>query len=268
MKKIFRFLIFLFSYINSNGQSNQILVSLPLGKNGKGVTNFGVSHTSGITHPGETAYSDTGIANHYFKLLSKEVNPENVVLVVEYPETPYTKDIVTTDTILSAWITPEIRKLGFTKWIAADPRSQNDSYAYHTYRPYLAYIANKYFSIQQIKDSIDFWGFPEISFTQKDSIPKNVEDSCLRNILPVAGNVMFEINIKKICFSLRLAGYTPVVVAGSAHVLALREPCVIQVENLGMKSFDWLYEQLNIIKANRFLMKYFMKKNNFIFTPK
>ncbi len=268
MKKIITSFLTFLVWINSFAQEKPdtkkyIMAYLPAGTKNV-VANIGVIHKDTI-YDGDMAYTDIDIINEHFRMLSKIIDPEKVVLVVEYPETICNMGMITTDSASAIWITPEMRKMGFTKWMPADTRPR-DANSYFRSMEYLNMVENKYFYITEKRDSIDYFGFPQIYLKQVEDIPKETEDSALKAIAIAAQDIFFEVNIKFICVKLRQEGYTPIVISGLVHTLALKEPCVIQVPISDAE--DFIKKSLNEISGNHFMIRFLLKKRRLILIPK
>lgn len=264
MKKIVIFTIFslfIFSvYAQKIAPNNSMLLPLPLHYSHDSVhLNFGVLHVPEVKDSNDIAYNDTVIANIFFRKLSSKVDPNKVVLVVEYPVFKNTEDQIQSGQC--PWITSTVRKKGFNKWVAADKREGNQ---YMKNLAFLSRFMNEYYSSSNVKDKTDTFGFPQVMIKQEKEIPNLVADSVIKRLVTIAEIQSFEENIKRICSNLRKQGYIPVVIAGRDHILALYEPCYIQVPSQKDEAVKGIYSSLSTIRVANFVMKDFFKKYNLI----
>lgn len=253
MKKI---LLPFFLCIVYQAQAQDKFIRLPNTDDTERVTNIGVFHKPSITIGKETAYTDSTLINNYFQTLAEKIDTKKVVLVVEYPIKSYGQFFITEDSTQSMWITQKMRSLGFRKWIATDTRIVRDSAAYFNSRTYLFSFIEKYIQVIEYATK-DTLGFTNFSFSEKMSVPEKVLDTAMRAFALVFQDMIFEENMKTLCLKLKSMGFVPIIISGSAHTLALGEPCMIQIDGLGLERIK---EDVLFIKARQFLLKYFIQK--------
>jgi len=253
-------IIFCFSQTvaqKNNYEPKSKLLALPLHSKDVVFFNLGVMHVPEVKSTEDIAYNDTILVHVFFRALSKKVDPNKVVLVTEDQVFQYTEDKI--QFAQSIWITPQMRKMGFNKWVGADKREDGTAWYFRSYR-FITSFLNEYYQIIADPKKVNFFGFDQVSIKQKKTIPKSVADSIIRHLNAIAETQSFEKNIKRVCTMLKKQGYIPVVVAGRAHVLALNEPCLVQVPPKMDEALKKISSDLNLIKCHDLLMKEFLKK--------
>lgn len=208
------------------------LVTLPLGKKDDSVFAFGSIHGNGENK----AYSDTALANSFFRELAKRVDPNKVVLVVELPSSRAEGGDKEIRTDQCPWITPEMRQMGFTKYIPADTRPGNAKTIEKGWKAMeeVEEIMRDFFDVYKL-DSLDNFELPILLIRENMIIAieaPNYPDDFLgpEELFFVPEFRAFEANLLRVSDSLKKEGYVPVIAAGALHVLALGRPCAIQVE--------------------------------------
>ena len=238
---------------------NNRLLPLPLDSKDSVYLNFGVVHMPGVSKPTDMAYSDTVLANIFFEMLLPKVDPNKVVLVVEYPVYIKTEDQIESGQCI--WITSAMKKMGFTKWVAADKRSST-TFEYMRNLNFLAGVMRQYYMSETIKNTADTFGFPKVSMKQVKEIPTASIDSIKSALLTVVSEHSFEKDLHRICMLLRKQGYVPVVIAGRDHVLALSEPCLVQVPSSQEEALKSVYTSLYSLRMMNLFKEDFFKKYN------
>ena len=243
---------FSITYSSAQKKDSSMLFSLLIAPMDS-IYNFGVAHKMEVDIVNDnTYYSDTSIANYFFRTLSQKIDPKRVVLVVENNVTKGNKDKI--QTARNLWITPEMRKMGFNKWMASDNRKNKTAWYQHSLVS-LTNFLSEYYENKYSKEEIDIFGFPQVVIKQKKKIPEMISDSVV-SWLPIVIEVKsFETNIKRICSLLINKGYVPIVVAGRSHVLALNQPCMIQVPSNYDDAVRLIFSDLNFIKGEDFIIK-------------
>jgi len=190
----------------------------------------------GISHPSSTDFSkpgaiylDPALINTFFQQLKiSNIDPDRVILVVE---DVITNQNNTTQEGHSVFITPEMRKLGFKKWIAADTRpnySNLEVERIHEAGRRLSVLMEKYLK-SSTNGERDEYGLPIYHFELDPTTPKNaineIKDCLQSAVIP---SMAFEKNLKNTHDSLTREGYKAIVLAGRQHIISLRTSSLIQ----------------------------------------
>jgi hypothetical protein len=176
---------------------------LPLGiKNNKRAEAFGIEHLASVNTESEMAYNDTNLANALFRILAKQIDPQRVVLILESPVFPNKKDSIEEGEC--NWITSEMRRLGFTRWITADTRPPDPEWttSYNAGMNFLKEFTNTYleFSYPAFTPTgkTDFFDFPSPIFHCRKNIPKEKIAELKKNVFAVSECLLFEENIQRL----------------------------------------------------------------------
>jgi len=199
-------------------------------------------------------YTDTALINNYFLSISKKVNPDSVVLVVEERPLFEKEENGEIQAGPCSFITPKMRKMGFVKWIAANNRPSEEKPRSDCYSFMDRYFESNYEYWPEYKENnLDNFGLPYYSIKQKGEIP----DSALQKFIPcltlIKGDRLFEENLKKIRDEVARQGYTPIIIAGRIHIDAIGERCVVQVKDY--QNYRGLAYDLYWIRLENYLLE-------------
>lgn len=262
MKKltlVFSLLCYMHAFGQSGSQTPYVLVPLP--ESSTDIPNFGVMHRPEVHSPEDIAYSDTDLANAFFIMLARKVDPHKVVLVVEYPVFNHTIDKIQEKNCI--WITHKMRSLGFTKFIAADRRGTETSEFMRKLRQWNDFFA-KYYSLEYQKGKRDVYGFGVYTFHAKN-IPLAEAEKMFSSLSVLGENMSFEANLLRISTLVRKMGYVPVVVAGYDHVLSLKRPCMIQQKRKSAtETARAIQQELNMLNLSNFVHDDMLKTYNLV----
>ncbi len=244
---------------DNKGRSSDKLLMLPIGKTDQ-VFNLGIAHKAKLDSSTEIAYSNTALADFFFERIARQIDPKRVVLVTEDIVYKGREDSV--ETKPSCWITPTMKKMGFTKWVAADKRSYDEA---ETLKYGLAYRQVYSFMNEHYLQSYDDTKVRGYGLLKPEMTPKkDITDSAAKTLIPylsvIAGDMSFEANLLRIRDKLADEGYVPIIVAGALHVLALSEPCAVQVPKNKEDAIKEIASDLYKIKGARIVLDIFLKK--------
>jgi hypothetical protein len=191
------------------------------------IRNFGAMHKLGAIGPNDYWYQDTVSVNSFFRELARNVNPKKVVLITEKMVRNYGDTIRET---FSSWVTPEMKALGFKKWIPADNRKSDVGVYFQKLEDLASLMSIYYMGSIKITDTL---GYPTVTVTQtRTPMLTANKNRIMSDLTAVEENYLFEKNLQRLCTLVRKKGFIPIIVAGREHVMNLHQPSVIQAWNL------------------------------------
>ena len=176
-----------------------------------------------------SVFTDTIVINNFISNLVnvEKIPAEKIVLIVEEHDSVFGNEKLRNGYCM--WVTPQMRKMKL-RWVGADTRSHKKSnwmYLWQTAMDSTTIFIQRNFK-KLLRGDYDSLGLPVVGLEGKkilhhdDMVP-------VRKYLPlVFQGQNYEYNLRRLCIKYKELGYTPVIIAGSYHVMALGASCYIQ----------------------------------------